>query len=250
MRKKYVSKYRFYLPVLLFIFILTVTGCATSQKVNLDVLEACKAKQFKLGVVKAAGVGIMGIVGSAYVSEKKKALSKIPIEEICSTLNNTYFLKIDTNVDRTPKIVKERYGNNGMPPSHAAKPGLSLSINLQPETENAYYGNLEYDNASTIWLMLGGNSKINNENQVPDVVNVTYALEHIAFGFKLRFHYAINVKSSGKDVLSLKGIVETISTPKNGLIIDEAGVWKEYVKYAAHINDALKRDLKEAVQES
>ena len=219
-------------------------GCATSQKVNIEVLETCKTKTFKLGVVKAAGSTAIPFEGSR-ISEKKRALEKIPIEDVCQTLHEKYALKIDTNISKVPNVVKERTGSSG---TSQLSGQTGFSINLQPTTENAYYGNLEYDNASTLWLMLGGNSKVTNENGVPDVVNLTYSMEDdpVPFSFRTRFLYSIRIKSSGQDVLGIKGIVDTIPTPNNGLVLDPNGLWDEYVKYAGRINDALKRDLAEA----
>lgn len=234
------------LSALLFIS-LVASGCATSQRVNLEVLEASKAKTFKLGVVKAAGsLPSIPFAGSSHLSAKEKALARIPIEDICATLKEEYALQIDTNVDRTPKVVKERSGNGTAPPPTRA----GFTINLQPTTENAYYGNIEYDNASTIWLMLGGNSKTKNDQDVPEIMNVSYGFEVAPFTFKAYFLYAITIKSSGKDVLSLTGIVETIPLPMKGLIIDEDGIWNEYVEYATRINNALKRDLLKTTKKS
>ena len=243
LKRKFSCKY---LLIRLFFLTLiyTLAGCSTSQKINHDVLTECANKNFKLGVVKSAGsLPTLPILGANNIDSKQKALSLIPIEEICSTLNSSFSINIDANVDRTPRTVKERVDDRGMPPSHPSKPGASFNLKLQASTENVYYGNLEYDNASTIWLMLGGDSKTVNDESVPDVVNVTYVMETVPLGFKLRFRYLINVKSSGKDVLTLKGIIDSISTPKKGLIIDVAGVWEEYVKHAPMINDAIKRDL-------
>lgn len=222
---------------------LVISGCATAQKVNLEALNAAKAKPFELGVIKSAGsFSAIGVGWPSHIKEKEKALARIPIEEICATLKEQYSLQIDTNLDRTPKVVLERIGN-GIAPPPSTRAGLSLSLNMHPITENAYYGNLEYDDTSALWLMFVGNSKTKNDQDVPDVVNVTYGLEVASLGFKVRFLYAINVKSSGKDVLSLKGIVETISMPRKGVLYDEDSVWNEYVHYASNINDALKRDL-------
>lgn len=228
-------------------FIFIITGCATPQKVNLSILEGCKNKTFKLGVVKAA-VNCETTPFGPDIEQKKKALARIPIEEICSMLNEHYALKIDTNVDRSPRVVEEAFGSGEPYPPTSVSGGMHLSIHLRPTTENAYYGNLTYDNSSTFWLMLGGDSKTSNDEAVPDVVNVTYWMENQAFSFKTKLLYSIHVKSSGQDVLALTGIVEIVPI-QMGLFGDQKGdSWDLYIEYAGHIKEALERDLIEAAK--
>jgi hypothetical protein len=230
-------------------FFIGFTGCTTSQKVNLSVLEGCKNKTFKLGVVKAA-VNCQTTPFGPDIEQKKKALARIPIEEICSTLNEQYALKIDTNVDRSPRVVEESFGSGETYPATPVSGGLHLSIHLRPTTENAYYGNLIYDNSSTFWLMLGGDTKTNNDEAVPDVVNVTYWMENQAFSFKTKLLYSIHMKSSGQDVLALTGIVESVPIQMGLFSEQKADSWDVYIEYAGHIKEALERDLTEAAKKN
>ena len=85
-----------------------------------------------------------GFWGSSGIEYKKKALDNVPILEICSILRDKYSITIDANVNKTFRDVKEGMGYGGAPSNN---PGFF--IRLQPSTENAYYGNLEYENAST-----------------------------------------------------------------------------------------------------
>jgi hypothetical protein len=219
------------------------TGCTatTYQNVDTALLEQNKNKTFKLGLVKAVGDPIAGMWGSSGIEYKKKALENVPIAEICSILSTKYSITIDSNVDKTSKAVKEAMGSYG--PDYGRYPsgnrGLSFSVNLQPSIDNAYYGNLEYDNASTLGIMVGTSSKIINNKEFPDVVNVTYSVDHSML--KESFYYNIDITSSEQEILKMRGLVG--STPATG---SQEGSWNSYADYAGHISEALKKDLLEA----
>jgi len=228
--------------MLLCITVFIVSGCASPQKIDTALLESCKPKTFQVGVVKTGGQQSIPLpFGSTHITQKTAALTKIPINEICSTLGDRFSLKINTEVDRTPKVVKERDRNVGGPPG--SNGGATFSVQLQPVTENAYYGNLRYDNSSSLYLMLGGSPATINERGIAETVNVTYSMEYQPFSFKLVFLYEISVQSSGQDVIRLNGTVKEISAPMKGLFCDENAAWDAYVQYADQINSALARDL-------
>ncbi|MEK6744040.1 MAG: hypothetical protein AABZ15_10530 [Nitrospirota bacterium] len=207
------------------------TGCATTyQEVDAALLEQNKSKTFKLGIVKAAGNPLVGLFGSSYIDEKKKALDNVPIAEICSILSNKYSITIDTNVDKTVKVVTEAMRSG--PPTGGNQPGVFITLNRP--IENAYYGNLVYENASTLGLVFGSSSQIINKKEFPDVVNVTYSLDP---GFKQTFFYDINIISSEQVILKMHGIVGSIEPDSIGFNYDS------YVDYAGRISEALKKDL-------
>jgi hypothetical protein len=240
-RKDNLIKVQILMVTILCFVIFIVAGCSTSQKVNFDVLQECKNKTFKIGVVKTGAGG--GVVPFGYIEQKQEALARIPIDEICSTLNERYALNIDTNVDRSAKVVKEPSAG-GAPPHRV---GGGFSINIKTPAENAYYGNLEYANTNSALLLLGRNSTINNAQAFPDIVNVTYWMDsNKDLGLKTSFLYSIHVKSYGKDVLVLKGIVASVSSQTGWFGTLKAGGWDAYIEYAGQINEALKRDLDEA----
>jgi hypothetical protein len=202
-------------------------------------LEQNKSKTFKLGIVKAAGNPMVGIWGSSYIEYKKKALNNVPIAEICSILSSKYSITIDANVDKTVKVIKEAMGS-GTPPG-GTQPGVNYSVALKRPIENAYYGNLEYENASTPGLMFGSSSQIINKKEFPDVVNVTYWLDP---GMKQSFLYDINITSSEQEILKMHGIVG--SFVPDGQVDPMVASYDSYVDYAGRISEALKRDLLEA----
>jgi len=228
--------------VLLLLLLFVVSGCATSQKVSSGLLEESKTKTFKIGVIKTAihGQTTPFNLGSTYIEKKKEALMRIPIEDICDTLGEYYSLKIDANVDKAPRILVER--GDGSP---ASSPSSTFSITPYPTSENAYYGNLEYDNPGQAWLNFRGNTKIVNGDTFPDVINITYWMDLSSVPFKTRFLYAIYAKSSGKDVLELKGIVATVPRETGWFGVQKSKGWDEYVNHAGQVNEALKRDLAE-----
>ena len=222
------------------------TGCAaTYQNVDAALLEQNKSKTFKLGIVKAVGESKAGIFGSSGIEYKKKALENVPISEICSILSSKYSITIDATVDKTSKAVKEARDGYG-PPSGGNRPGVTIIVH--PTIDNAYYGNLEYDNASILGILIGfSRSQIINNKDFPDVVNVTYSVEH---GFKETYHYDINISSSGQEILKAHGIVGSVTTPGSTLLDSPEACWNSYVDYAGRISEALKRDLLEAANKT
>lgn len=215
------------------------TGCATTyQTVDAALLEQNKSKTFKLGIVKAAGNPMVGIWGSSYIEYKKKAIDNIPIAEICSMLSSKYSITIDANVDKTVKVIKEAMGSG--PPSGGTQPGVNYSVTLKRPIENAYYGNLEYENAGTLGLMFGSSSQIINKKEFPDVVNVIYWLDP---GFKHSFYYDIYITSSEQEIIKMRGIVGSFVPDDQANSI--VAIYDSYVDYARRITEALKRDLLE-----
>lgn len=230
--------------VFLLFVMLVINGCA-AQTVKVGNLDALKGKTFKLGVVKAAGSPPSALpFADTRIFFKNKALQRVPIDDVSSTLAERFAIAIDTSVDKGPHVVEEGAEGTSAP---LPKPGVS--VNLKPAIENAYYGTLEYGDSNRFWMMMGGSAKIKNEEDFPDVMNLTYSMEQASLGFETRFLYFIKVKSSGQDVLEINGVVATIRTPTHGgIIFNEEGIWDEYVKHAGDINDALKRDLAAVAQ--
>jgi hypothetical protein len=224
--------------------VLANSGCAASQKINTSLLEQSRNKTFRIGIVKAAGISMSGL-GSSALDQKNKALEKIPLAELCSILSSKYSISINSNVDTEPKVVKDAMSSSGPPPATnpGSKPGLSFGLQLQPSVDNAYYGNWTYDNASTLGIAFGNSSAITNKKEFPDVLNVTYWVEYDAFSFKTSFHYQIDVLTSEKIVIQLHGVVARISTPMKHLFADQDGIWNAYIENAAHVSDALRKDI-------
>lgn len=226
--------------VITFCFIAIIgTGCAaTYQKVDDDLLEQNKSKVFKIGIVKIVGDPNNGFFGLPDDEYKKKALANIPISEICSILSDKYSITIDPAVDKTTKGVKEGLGSGRLTNS-SNKPGFSVQVSISLQlfrTENAYYGNLEYKNASTIGRMFGSSPRIINNNEFPDVVNLTYSVKHGLL--KEIYYYDIIIASAEQNIIQMHGTIASIATPH-----DNEAIWNLYVDTAGRISEALKRDL-------
>jgi len=223
------------------------TGCTNLpkfpayQSVNADWLEQNQSRVFKIGVVKAVGQ-------YASVSNKKKALEEIPIAEICSLLSSKYSIRIDTAVDKTPKVVREGCETSGKLTGSVANNRVRFSKSIHSWTTNVYYGNLEYEEAGALYVMLFGDCPgIINNNDFTDVVNLTYTY---SYEWKDTFYYDINVISSGKEILILHGIVgprEAAPSVAMDISADASDSAEQtrssYVDYAGRISEALKRDL-------
>lgn len=218
--------------------VIMISACAGS-KVKVGNLDAAKGKVFKIGIVKAAGSTLPTILPftDSQIESKKKALEQINIEEVCAKLRKYYGLQIDSAVDRTVRTVREGIGGPASP-----RPGVS--VNMKFIAESAYYGNLKYDETSTLWLMLGGNSSLTFGENFQNVIDVYYGMDSDSIGFfETDFHYAVKVVSSGESILEVRGAAATIRNPMNGPFIDNGALWAQYIKNAAHIDKSLERDL-------
>jgi hypothetical protein len=84
--------------------------------------------------------------------------------------------------------------------------------------------------------MFGSNSQIINKKEFPDVVNITYSVEHGLL--KESYYYDINIQSSEQDLIKMHGIVASVPTPG-----DQPAIWNSYADNAGRIAEALKRDI-------
>jgi hypothetical protein len=235
---------RFYIVATLCLITSIGAGCAaTYQKVDVHLLEQNRNMTFKPGLVKAVGKPMSGFWGASGIEYKMKALDRVQVAEICSILSSKYSITIDATVDKTSKVVKEAIGAG--PPSGGTGSGASYSFTLQPSIDNAYYGNLRYDESSTLGILFGSSSQVINSNEFPNAINMIYSLDYDSFGFKTSFHYDIAIRSSDQDIVTMHGIIASISTPTKYGFGDQEAIWKSYVDYAGRISDALRRDLLE-----
>ena len=226
-------------------FALILSGCATEtwQRIDFNLLEQSGDREFKLGIVKAAAAGPVGLPDAlGHIEEKTEALMRIPVEEICSALNERYALNIDTDVDRTPRIVKERtdlYWSRPGPRAGFRSSGKG-SFRVGTMIRSIYYGNLTYDNPNTFLVFMGFlNPRIRAAQSMTDIVNVGYWMK--SDPFNIRFYYAVGVISSGENVLEIQGVVA--DRPKDWFTFDKKPVWDAYIENAGNIGRALRRDL-------
>lgn len=224
----------------LFLTALILSGCA-GPNVKVGNLNAVKDKVFRIGIVKAAGTTPITLLPftDSQIESKKKALEQIKVDEVCAKLMKSYGIQTDCSIDKTVRTVREGVGGpTSHPPTSA---GFSLS--LKPTAESAYYGNMKFDETSMLWLMLGGNTSINEKTQLQDVIDIIYDMKPEQMGFTTSFSYSVKVASSGENVLEVNGVAANIRTPMSGLIIDHDALWKQYILNAAHVDEALEREL-------
>lgn len=67
----------------------------------------------------------------------------------------------------------------------------------------------------------------------------------LPWALKDEFYYDITVKSDLDVLLQRKGAVAVVPAPKKGIILDNDGVWNNFVAYTDQVDDALVRDLKQ-----
>jgi hypothetical protein len=214
-------------------------GCTTIHKVNASAIETNRSKIFMLGMVKVSGGSAIGL--GDRVDVKKKVLEKMPVEEICSVLTSNYGFKIDTQVDKTVKTVKEPLEGQG----RAGPPPAGLSVQIYILSENPYWGKKEYRQVGFLKGIFAGEPKIQDENE-GDMVYITYKFRSggLPWALKEIFSYDVLVKSGSTVLLHYAGPVATIDMPKKGLIIDFDGYWNEMICHVDKIPEVFAKDLK------
>jgi len=243
LRMKYSTPARYQAIITLFLLVLFVTGCASKipefppyQLVSKNLLEQKKKKVFKIGVVKADGNPYTAVSGTIRFEYKKKALDRIPLEEISALLSSKYSISIDTTVDKTARVVKEGCGHHAgqLRVSTGGNPQFFAAMRINAWwVDSVYYGNLRYDAENVC-------SEAFNHDDFPDVVNVMYSFYYES---KVVFYYDIAVNSSGQDVIKIHGVVESEPTEKADSFEERCN---SYAEYASNIGKAVKRDLFEA----
>lgn len=224
----------------LFLTALILSGC-TGPNVKVGNLNVAKDKVFRIGIVKAAGTTPITLLPftDSRIESKKKALEQIKVDEVCSKLKKFYGLQTDCSVDKTARTVREGVdGSTSSPPS-----GGGFSLRLKPTAESAYFGNMKFDETNRLWLMLGGNTSLNEKTQLQDVIDINYDMKPGNVGFSTSFSYSVKVASSGENVLEVNGVAANIRTPMSGLIVDNDALWEQYILNAAHVDEALEREL-------
>ena len=225
------------------ISLLLLTGCATTiHKVNASAIDANRSKVFLLGIVKVIGGSPIGF--GDRVDKKKMALERMPIEEICSVLTSNFGIKVDTQVDKFVRTVKEPLNNQGNAVPASTLPGWSMSINITPQSENPYWGKKEYKQAG-----ISGAPKLQDEN-TGNMVYITYEVRpdnkgvSLPWSLKEIFYYDIRVTSDSTVLLHYAGPVAVVDMPKKGLIIDFEGYWDKMVSYVDRVPAAFAKDTK------
>lgn len=201
-----------YAPLCIFAFI--SFGCVAMLIDRPKGIDGFRNAAFRIG-----GVQVAVYISSPdpHLSEKEQALARIPLKAVCETLSEWYGIKIDTNVDTTPKIGKE-------------------SLTRHASTETVYYGNLKYLYGSANDLIMKERMKTE-----PAFVNVRYyALAWPIWPFFPEDHcsrYEITLRLQRRLLIKLHGVVKSIAPER---------FWEDFVDSAEYIDEALKRDLTEA----
>lgn len=216
---------------------LSLSACATAHKVNIDAIEANKNKTFTIGIVKVTGRTPLGF-GSPLLDRKITVLQKIPVKEICDVLFANYGINVNSDVNRTIKVVDEWWENLGNIKYPHSK------------GENPYWGNKEYNKPGLLRrILLGGDPAIIDED-IGDTVSVIYSFRIVGFPWALKdeFYYEITVKSDAEVLMLHKGIVATVDIPSKGHIFSplamEEYMWNDVISHAENIPEALARDIK------
>lgn len=210
----------------LLLFALSLSACATAHKVNIDAIEANKNKTFAIGIVKVTG---QIFFGGPLLDRKITVLQKIPVKEICDVLFANYGINVNSDFNRTIKVVDEWHENLGNIKYPHSK------------GKNPYWGNKEYNEPG----FLRGDPTIIDED-IGDTVSIIYSFRIVGFPWALKdeFYYEIAVKSDAEVLMLHRGIVATVDIPKKGLFLDSEGVWNDVTTYAEKIPEALARDIK------
>jgi hypothetical protein len=210
----------------LLLLALSLSACATAHKVNIDAIEANKNKTFAIGIVKVTG---QIFFGGPLLDRKITVLQKIPVKEICDVLFANYGINVNSDFNRTIKVVDEWHENLGNIKYPHSK------------GKNPYWGNKEYNEPG----FLRGDPTIIDED-IGDTVSIIYSFRIVGFPWALKdeFYYEIAVKSDAEVLMLHRGIVATVDIPKKGLFLDSEGVWNDVTTHAEKIPEALARDIK------
>lgn len=218
----------------LLLLVLSISACATAHKVSIDAIEANKNKTFTIGIIKVTGKTPFG----DNVDRKVTVLQKIPVKEICDVLFANYGINVNSDFNRTIKVVDEWWeslGNIKYPHSKG---------------KNPYWGNKEYNEPGLLRrILLGGDPTIIDED-IGNTVSLFYSFRIVGFPWALKdeFYYEITVKSDAEVLMLHKGIVATVDIPSKGLIGDLEAIvefiWNDVNSHAGKIPEALARDIK------
>jgi hypothetical protein len=212
-----------------------VIACSNKHVVNVTEIEANKNKVFEIGIVKVEGQPYPFVDD---VDKKKTALTQIPIEEICKTLSSAYGLQINPNVNREIRIAREKPSGQNAP---APDPGR-FGITLASMSDNPYFGNKRYEEGGLMSKLFAVPAKLQDED-VGEMVYLTYGFKPAAFSPKYEFYYKLVVKSNAEILIKHEGTVAVVPVPFGLPFGIKSAAWKELISNAGRINEALKKDI-------
>jgi hypothetical protein len=217
------------MKLIILLFALSLSACATVHKVNIDAIEANKNKTFTIGIIKVTG-SIPFPFGDD-VDKKITVLQKVPIKEICDVLFANYGINVNPDFNKTIRTVEgEVSGRAWIGP-------LSFTI----RDKNPYWGNKEYEEPG----FLSGPTIIGDDSG--DTISITYSFrsgQGLPWALKDIFYYEVTVKSDAEVLVQHMGEIATVDMPKKGLFLDLEGVWNDVTTYVEKIPEALARDIK------
>jgi hypothetical protein len=221
------------MKLIILLFALSLSACATVHKVNIDAIEANKNKTFTIGIIKVTGKTPLG-VGSPLLDKKITVIQKVPIKEICDVLFANYGINVNLDFNKTIRTVEgEEIGRVRIGPfRHVVR------------DENPYWGNKEYEEPG----FLSGPTIIGDD--IGDTVSITYSFRVAGppWALKDETYYEVTVKSDAEVLMLHKGIVATIDIPWKGHIFAplafEEFVWNDVTSHVEKIPEALARDIK------
>ena len=203
---------------------LSISGCATGNRINLEGLGARKERTFIIGVVKVTGRTPF----TDKIESKTAALQDLDIERIAAVISAKYGIRIDPKVDRTIRTFVD--------------PGNQYGGKLS--SRNPYLGNLTYKKKTGFLL----STEYSLNDNTGDIVNIEYRIEDpgfMQFNFKLTYH--ITVKSDGLTLIDIVG--DVASVPMKPLDYSTPNLWDALITNAGVVDDKLSKDLLEVARQ-